>query len=207
MATAPTLPLVSVDEYLNSSYEYDMEFVDGLLVERSMPTVFHSLLQAILIRWFGSLEKEFRIKAMPELRTQIIERARYRVPDVLVVTIPFRFGKVLTQVPNAVVEILSPEDKQKDVLARFADYERLGVLHLIQLDPEEYVARRYERGSLIRTNFHSLSLPGRPDLPFDSDALFEQFRREVAEADLPGEGDKRDPHGVLDRTSKQADTV
>jgi Uma2 family endonuclease len=177
------MAIVPVDEYLNSSYEYDMEFVDGVLVERNT-TAFHALLQAILIRWFGSHEKEFRVKALPELRIQIVERARYRVPDILIVSVPFRFGKALTQTPDAVIEILSPEDKLKAVLARFADYEKLGVPHVIQMDPEEYVARRYGRGSLIETDFHGLSLPNRPDLPFNSAALFAQLRREVAEAGL-----------------------
>jgi len=185
MATAPALPLVSVDEYLNSSYEYDMEFVDGMLVERSVPTAFHSLCRRSCSPHFRALEKEFRIKAMPELRTQIIERTRYRVPDVLLVTVPFRFGRILTEVPNAVIEILSPEDKLKSVLTRFADYEGLGVRHLIQMDPEDHVARRYQNGSLTRTDFHSLNLPDRPDLPFDSAAIFAQLRQEVSESDLP----------------------
>jgi len=32
MAAVPNSPLVPVDEYLNSSYSPDMEFVDGILV-------------------------------------------------------------------------------------------------------------------------------------------------------------------------------
>src|SRR3954454_12397751 len=114
MATAPTLPLVSVDEYLNSSWSPDKEFVDGVLVERSMPTFFHGLLQAILIRWFGPLEKEYRVKAVPEVRTRIIERARYRIPDILLFTYPARLTKILTVVPDVVIEILSPDDKQSE---------------------------------------------------------------------------------------------
>jgi hypothetical protein len=52
MASAPTLPLVSVDEYLNTSYYPDVEFVDGRLVEKGMPTRFHQLLSAVLLEWF-----------------------------------------------------------------------------------------------------------------------------------------------------------
>src|SRR5262249_54110081 len=126
MATAPTPPLVSVDEYLNASYEYDMEYVDGVLVERSMPTVFHSLLQALLLAYFRPLEKQFRIRALPKLRTEIIKRARYRIPDILLVTIPFPVGKVLTHIPDVVIEILSPEDKQRESMTRFRDYSNRG---------------------------------------------------------------------------------
>ena len=80
MATAPTPPLVSVDEYLNTSYEQDVEFVDGRLVGKGMPTAFHQLLSAILLRWFFQYETEFRFKALADVRTQIIKRARYRLP-------------------------------------------------------------------------------------------------------------------------------
>jgi hypothetical protein len=64
MATMPTWPLVTVDEYLNTTYEQDVEFVEGRLVEKGMPTVFHQLLKAILLRWFYQYEKEFSIKAL-----------------------------------------------------------------------------------------------------------------------------------------------
>ena len=32
MATAPTLPLVSVEEYLRTSYEPNCEYIDGVLI-------------------------------------------------------------------------------------------------------------------------------------------------------------------------------
>src|SRR3954449_10186683 len=100
MATAPTLPLVSVDEYLTTSYEQDVEYADGVLVDKGMPTVPHQLLSLILCLYFRQFEKEFRIKALADVPTQIIERARYRLPDVLVVTTPLgkKAGKVMTNV-------------------------------------------------------------------------------------------------------------
>jgi Uma2 family endonuclease len=161
-----------------------MEFVDGVLVERSMPNEFHSLLQAILLFHFRRFEKEYSLKVLPELRIQVTERARYRIPDILLASVPLKARKVLLDAPLVVIEILSPEDRQQDILDRFADYESIGVQHLIQLDPKQHVARRYQNGSLIRTDFQSLSLPGRPDLPFDSAAIFQQLRQEAAEAGL-----------------------
>ena len=44
MAALPGSPLVPVDEYLNSSYSPDMEYVDGVLVERNVGTPAHSAL-------------------------------------------------------------------------------------------------------------------------------------------------------------------
>jgi hypothetical protein len=46
--------VVSVEEYLNSSWRPGKEYVDGVLVERSAPTVAHSVLQMILIESTGS---------------------------------------------------------------------------------------------------------------------------------------------------------
>ncbi len=34
MAALPNLPLISVEEYQNTSYDPDVQFVDGVLVER-----------------------------------------------------------------------------------------------------------------------------------------------------------------------------
>jgi Uma2 family endonuclease len=190
MATAPTLPLVSVDEYLNSCWHPDKEYIDGHLVDRSMPNELHSLLQVILIAYFRSIEKQHRLKVLSELRTEIVERARYRIPDVLVANVPL--GRPLTKgpfrdIPAIIIEILSPDDTQKQVLARFADFSRLGVSYIIQMDPEECVAYRYQAGSLIRTEFTTLTLPGCPDVPFDSNAIFEQLRTEIADME-GGEG-------------------
>lgn len=184
MATAPTVPLVSVDEYLRSSYEHDMEFVDGVLVERSVPTMFHGLLQAILLGYFRSIEHEYRIKVLPEVRTRIIERARYRIPDILLCATPIRMERVMNEVPVAVIEILSPDDKFGETLERFRDYEQLGVSAIVQMDPEKFLAHRFERGCLIEMQFQTLcTLPhvGRT-VPFDSEAFFTQLRDELASA-------------------------
>ena len=96
MASAPALPLVSVDEYLNTSYEHDMEYVDGILVERGMPTIAHNLLERILLFWFARFEQDMRFRALHEVRTQIIERARYRIPDIMLCPKPLPTGKFAT---------------------------------------------------------------------------------------------------------------
>jgi Uma2 family endonuclease len=179
MASAPTFPLVSVDEYLNSSWSPDMEYVDGVLVERTVPTIAHSLLQIILGAYFRQFESAFQFKVLPEVRTQIIERARYRVPDLVLCPKPLPAGKVVNVVPLAVIEILSPDDRMGDTLVRFRDYQSIGIQHIIQMDPENHVAHRFENGSLLETRFDGLALSG-PDriIPFDSDSLFTQLRQE-----------------------------
>jgi Uma2 family endonuclease len=180
MATAPTYPLVSVDEYLNSSYEHDMEYVDGVLLGRGMPTIAHSLLQGLVFMWFAQFEKALRFKTMLEVRTQIAERARYRIPDVMLCPRPLPKGKICDVVPWAVIEILSPDDTLAGTRERFEDYARIGVRELVLMDPEACIAYRFEAGSLIQTSFKSLTLPG-SEVNFDSEELFSRLRQEREE--------------------------
>jgi Uma2 family endonuclease len=181
MATAPAQPAVSVDEYLASSYRPDLEYVDGYLVERSVPTFLHSLLQVLLIAYFRQYEKECKFKVLPELRTQIIDRSRYRIPDVLLCATPTRMRKIMDETPLAVIEIISPGDTMMETLGRFRDYASVGVPCIIQMDPESRTAHRYEDGSLIRTAFNGLGLQ-HTTIPFDSERLFADLGREADEA-------------------------
>jgi Uma2 family endonuclease len=174
MAAVPTLPLVSVDDYLSSTYHPEKEYVDGVLVERSVPTIAHSLLQMILIRYFSEYEDSLDFLSLPEVRTRIIERARYRVPDVILCPVPLPTGKVVTSIPWVVFEILSPDDRMPEQLERLRDYDRIGVDHVVLLDPERLIGYRFERGSLFQTQFTSLDLSS-GSVPFDSDALFRRL--------------------------------
>jgi Uma2 family endonuclease len=174
MAALPDAPVIPVDEYLNSSYRPDLEYVDGLLVERGVPTILHSLLQMLLIQYLSQYQKALRFLPLPEARTRIIERARYRIPDILLCALPLPTGKIVTSIPLAVIEILSPTDRMPDQLDRFRDYMRLGVQHVVLLDPVERLAFRFENGSLLQTQFTALDLPAGP-LPFDTHALFLQL--------------------------------
>jgi Uma2 family endonuclease len=92
--------------------------------------------------------------------------------------VPLPHGKIVNSVPWAVIEILSPEDRLLEQLARFRDYKQIGVRHMVLLNPEDLVAFRFdENGSLIETRFTSLELPTGA-VPFDTEALFRQLVEE-----------------------------
>jgi Uma2 family endonuclease len=178
MAIAPTIPLISADEYLSSGYHPDMEYVDGVLVERSVPSIAHGLLQVLLAVWLAPYRRQLRFALLSEARTQIVERTRYRIPDLMICPVPLPPGKVVNTVPWAVIEILSPDDRLSEQLARFRDYRQIGVRHMVLLGSEELIAYRFdENGSLLETRFVSLDLPS-GDLPFDTEALFRQLAEE-----------------------------
>src|SRR6266498_2416339 len=174
MVVQPTPAFVPVDEYLNSSYRPDKEYVEGLLVERGMPTIAHGLLQILIGAYFRTFRKQFRFAALTEVRTQIVQGARYRIPDLMLCPIPLPAGRIVTSIPWAVIEILSPDDKMPVQLQRFRDYKRLDVRHVILLDPEQLIAFRFEEGSLLQTRFTTLDLPTGA-VPFDTAALFQQL--------------------------------
>ncbi|HYP14381.1 MAG TPA: Uma2 family endonuclease [Bryobacteraceae bacterium] len=179
MATAPAAPLVSVDEYLNTSYERDVEYVDGVLVEKGMPTIAHNFFGRLLLFWFAQFEHKLRFTTMYDVRTEIIKRARYRLPDLMLCPLPLPNGGVVDVVPWVVIEIVSPDDTIRKTRARFLDYANRGVPHVLQMDPEEYVAHRFDKGSMIETKFESLELPTGA-VPFDSEELFQKLIAELA---------------------------
>lgn len=177
MATAPAVPTVLVDEYLNSSYEHDMEFVEGVLVPRGMPTIPHTLLQKILLFWFAQFEDQLGFEAMQEVRTQIVAGSRYRIPDVLLCPRPIPTGRICDVTPWAVLEVLSPDDTLSETRDRFEDYRNMGVCSMVLMDPERYIAYEFHDGSLIARPFETLQLPDSKTVPFDTNALFAQLRQ------------------------------
>jgi Uma2 family endonuclease len=174
MAAETALPFVSVEEYLNTCYlDGDREYVDGVIVERNVGTLPHSLLQKILLKHFAGHEN-IGFVVLPECRTRVAA-SRFRVPDVVLIPQPFnRKAKFYDAVPIAVIEILSPEDRLNAVLARFQDYDALGVRFIVQMDPERRVTHVYEHGSLIQRELTSLE-HGEKSIPFDTRALFAEL--------------------------------
>src|ERR1022692_2911266 len=132
-----TSTLVSLDQYLQSAYEPDREFVDGVLLERHVGTQRHGMLQALLAMFFGQYRKSHRISVFTE--TRLLEDAvtgRHRIPDVMVLHVPYSQGRVVTDVPAIVVEIKSPDDTFDDIVDRCFDYEKLTVGGIVVMDPD-----------------------------------------------------------------------
>jgi Uma2 family endonuclease len=163
-----TSALVSLEEYLNTSYEPDMEFVDGALVERNVGTQRHSLLQSLVIMYFGQHRKSHKVKVFAEARLQVGAR-RHRIPDVLVLEIPYNQGKIVTDVPAITVEIKSPDDKFDDIVDKCFEYETLGVGNILVMDPDHRRAWLFEQNSLRLLPGASVQLHlahGTLDFPF-----------------------------------------
>jgi Uma2 family endonuclease len=106
---------------------------------------------------------------------------RYRVPDVLVMLSPFRHtNRALLDPPFLIVEVLSPDDRVKDAVRRFRDYEAFGVRHIVQMDPEDRTTFVFIEGALVPKHLDGFELPDRGFLPFDSSELLGRLDKSLA---------------------------
>jgi len=76
--------LIPLEEYLNTSYDPDMEYVDGVLVERNVGEWTHSSVQSNLIFALG--RKYPSVYVLPGL-TSLTRATRYRIPDISVLLV------------------------------------------------------------------------------------------------------------------------
>ena len=108
-ASAAAIAFVPVEEYLRTSYEPDVDYVDGYLEDRHVGETEHSDLQGELITILRTNGKRWSIYAFPELRVQVSAR-RYRVPDVCVMARTWKKTPIVREAPMLCIEVLSPED-------------------------------------------------------------------------------------------------
>jgi Uma2 family endonuclease len=126
---------VPMAEYLRTSYRPDREYIDGIIEERNLGEYDHANLQAALVVWFRTRQREWNIRAVPELRVQV-SPTRFRVPDVTVIDRAQPVEQILTHPPLVVVEVLSPEDTWRRMEERIADYLRFGIPNVWVLEPQ-----------------------------------------------------------------------
>jgi Uma2 family endonuclease len=143
MATMPSAefdePLVTVEEYLHTSYRPDCEYVDGRIEERNVGKWEHARVQWLLAAWFGNHETEWGITGSTEQRVRV-SQSRIRVPDLVVLTAGAQ-PDVFTDPPLLVIEILSPDDSYSDTQERAQDYRLLGVKTVWIIDPKTRTGR------------------------------------------------------------------
>jgi Uma2 family endonuclease len=126
--------LISVEEYLATSYRPDCDFVDGEVIERNLGTKDHSKLQRAILLWFHERRRELGLTAFPEQRIRVAP-GRYRIPDVCVVPLPEPDEQIFTQPPYICIEVLSPDDSFPKLQNRLDDYLAMGVPNIWVLDP------------------------------------------------------------------------
>jgi Uma2 family endonuclease len=128
-----TLAPVSLAEYLNTNYEPDCDYVDGVLEERNVGKRRHSETQALLSACLISEKGKHGYRVLTEQRVQV-SPSRVRIPDICLV--PTEARDETTQTPPLLcIEILSPEDRWSRVQDRLTDYLKFGVRTVWIIDP------------------------------------------------------------------------
>jgi Uma2 family endonuclease len=157
--------LISVEEYLASSFRPDCDYVDGHIEERNLGERTHSRIQGRLIVCLSRHEETLYIEVLPEVRVQV-KPTRFRIPDVCVV-LGDPGEEILTKPPFLCIEILSPEDRMSRMRERVNEYLAMGVPYVWVPDPQtkrSYVATQTEElyevtDSVLRTANPVLEVP------------------------------------------------
>lgn len=171
MAAAAVPAFVPLEEYLRGSYEPDVDYVDGVLEERSLGEIDHGALQRRLLVLLCSLSDAVAARVFPETRVQV-SPTRYLVPDLCVLPEGFRDTRIIRTAPVLCLEILSPEDRMSRVLRRARDFFSMGVPEIWIFDPEERKAYRLLPSGTLQEVAHHLALPS-GEIALDLDRLFE----------------------------------
>jgi Uma2 family endonuclease len=129
-----TTAQIALSDYLKTSYDPDLEYVDGELRERNVGKTDHARVQALLAMWFGAHEQEWRIVVTTEQRIRVATD-RVRIPDVTLVRPGALNEDVLSVAPLCVIEILSPDDTYSRTWERAADYRKMGIENIWLIDP------------------------------------------------------------------------
>jgi Uma2 family endonuclease len=162
----------SEEEYLALDTNHLVEFTDGCLEVLPMPTTSHQLIVVFLfeaIKAFVSKENLGLVLIAP-LKIQI-RRNKYREPDVLFVTREHEslIGEQFWLGADLVMEVVSPDNRERDWEKKRADYAEAGIPEYWIVDPQRSTitvlmfkdGRYVEHGEFVRgTRATSRLLPG-----------------------------------------------
>jgi len=126
--------LVSVEDYLRTSYRPDCDYLDGEVVERNLGEYEHARTQREVLFFLWSRYPHLRERLLPEQRVQV-RASRFRIPDVCVLPADAVGRRIITTPPDLCIEIISPEDTMTRTLDRIRDYFTMGVSTCWVIDP------------------------------------------------------------------------
>jgi len=175
MATSQTL--LSIDEYLRTSYHPDADYVDGETEERNVGKFQHARIQALISSLFIANEKAWSVQAVVEQRIRVSMSA-IRVCDVAVLRSDTPYEEVTATPPLVCIEILSPEDRISRVERVLTDYFAMGVPNIWLIDPIRQDAFVYDGTALRVADPANLTVAGTP-IRLDLTAMFAELDKKM----------------------------
>jgi Uma2 family endonuclease len=159
MATATAL--MSIEDYLRTSYKPDADFIDGEIEERNMGEREHSTLESAIAATFWNNRKQWSIMPLTEQRIRV-SQCKVRVADISIVKANAPFEKVTLTPPLICIEILSPEDRMARAKQVLADYWAMGVENIWLIDPIYRAAFTFNASGLHDADPTNLTVPSTP---------------------------------------------
>jgi len=135
-----TTTLVSVEEYLSTTYDPDCDYVEGRLEERNVGELDHGDIQTSCASYVRTQCRGYW--AVVEVRVQI-RPDRFRIPDVSIVKGTKPSGRIFTSPPHVAVEVVSPDDRVSRMQEKIDDYLTFGIPYVWVIYPESRRAYIY----------------------------------------------------------------
>jgi Uma2 family endonuclease len=130
-------PLISVDEYLRTSFHPDCDFIDGEILERNVGKLRHAHAQTHIAVWFDLRTDLAQLQPLIAIRMRVGPN-RIRIPDVVVSEMPLPDEEVFTSPPYLCIEVISSEDTIAAMQERLDDYLNFGVPNVWVIDPYKH---------------------------------------------------------------------
>ncbi len=126
--------LLTIEQYLHTSYSPDVDFVDGVIEERHLGEYEHGRLTGLLFAHFHPSAKALGVLPIVEQRIRI-DANRVRICDFVLIQAELPRERVTQTPPLLCVEVLSPEDRLARAEVVLTDYRNMGVKHIWLMDP------------------------------------------------------------------------
>ena len=131
--------LISIEEYLSTTYRPDVDYVDGEIEERNLGEFDHADLQTQISSMLRNKQNDWSIRVVVETRVRV-SLTRVRIPDVCVLAAGLPRERIIRTPPLLCIEVLSPRDTLKTMRKRVQDFFDMGVKAVWIFDPETRIA-------------------------------------------------------------------
>ncbi len=127
------------EEFLRMTFDGpELEYKDGEVIERAMPTNLHSKAQQGLAVFFDLAGRKQPLFGRPELRMKLRE-GRYVTSDYAVFAGAEPTDEWPENPPRIVIEVLSPDDRMSEVRDKLEEYLEWGAPHIWLIDPRKRI--------------------------------------------------------------------
>lgn len=171
----PTQTLISVEEYLSTMYRPDCDYLEGKVQERNIGETPHAGLLAFLCWFFRNHQTDWGIEVSSEQRVQVLE-SRFRIPDLCLLSEDAPYERIVRTPPILCIEILSSEDRMREIQDRLSDYARMGVPCSWVIDPWRRTAFTAGADGVLHPEDECLTVPNTP-ISIGVEAIFAELDR------------------------------